>query len=42
MCFDVFVGQDFAELTNLKGKEADARKLVQSKGLFLEGDKVLF
>merc|ERR1719261_533636 len=32
---------DFAELTNLKGKEADARKLVQSKGLFLEGDKVI-
>merc|ERR1712118_229766 len=32
---------DFAELTNLKGKEADARKLVQSKVLFLEGDKVI-
>merc|ERR1719390_76928 len=32
---------DFAELTNLKGKEADARKLVQSKGLILEGDKVI-
>merc|ERR1719353_810037 len=26
---------DFCELTNLKGKEADARKLVQSKGLIL-------
>merc|ERR1711937_319928 len=32
---------DFAELTNLKGKEADARKLLQSKGLTMNGDKVI-
>merc|ERR1712224_887385 len=32
---------DFADLTNLKGKEADAQKLLQSKGLSLSGDKVI-
>merc|ERR1719252_298976 len=32
---------DFAELTNLKGKEAEAKKLLQSKGLSISGDKVI-
>merc|ERR1719453_2813806 len=32
---------DFAELTNLKGKETEARKLLQSKGLEISGDKVI-
>merc|ERR1719335_1740645 len=32
---------DFAELTNLKGKEAEARKLLESKGLSMSGNKVI-
>merc|ERR1711937_540823 len=32
---------DFAELTNLKGKEAEARKLFEGKGLSMSGDKVI-
>lgn len=33
--------KDFAELLNLKGKEAEAKKIVQQQGLELQGEQIL-